>query len=463
MKKVLFFTAKVISHIHPIMPFLRALAEENEVYCAGILDYQGLIEETGATYVAYPDDFFIKEVCKRKTGVIEKCDDDIQTRISRMKEAKEITPEFNEDLHQLIYTSIKKQAAKLYGFNRDRYRAVKDIIERMNPDVIFRDSLDFYAGSIAKAKNIKCVSYLTNNMYSFEYLNSSKKYLYSHFFRITEFASLLSNDFYDSLEQKVTEIFMETAEELEMPSLPPFYSHNLNDDFNLIYSLPSLHPPGGKYEKEGKKYLFIPPIKASFELDRGEITCLKLREFIEVNKQEQIVYLATGSFWVRESFFYTFWVSFLLKKGFKVIVSWNPDSLKFKVGGLRESSIEDFENFAPEEVFVGQNLPQKYILNNADIFLTSGGWNSVLESIYYSTPMLLSPFTPEQNMTGLFMEELGVGVTLFKQREKPYSAEDSFSYFLSKIPEIKEKMSEIRSKYCEANVLKSIAGIVLAD
>lgn len=461
MKRILFFTTQMISHIKPIILFLKILNKNSDVYCVGISSFQDLIEETGVTFVPYPGSFFSRESCKSKEKVLAECESRMQVRLSKIQEATEIDEDLIEIFHDLVHDAIKKQSLDCYGFNDACYDVVKEIIEGINPNLILRDSQNVYAGAIAKDKKIKCVSYLTNNMYSFEYLNSAKRYLYSHFFRITDVLSLLSDQYYESLERKITEIFAELAEELQMPQIAPFPSYNLDDDINLIYSLPCLHPPKGKYEKEGKKYLFLPPAKNSFRLNGDEVICSKLQEFMATN--EKIVYIATGSFWSRESSFYEFWINFFLSKGYKIIVSWNPDAWKLTAEGSKKSEIKDFESFPADKVFVDQELPQKYILDHADIFLTAGGWNSVLEAIYYNTPMLFSPFTPEQNMTGLLMEDLGLGVTLFKQRERAYNADELFAYFLNKISGIKDKMEEIKNSYCEEAALVPIAEILLQD
>ena len=41
-------------------------------------------------------------------------------------------------------------------------------------------------------------------------------------------------------------------------------------------------------------------------------------------------------------------------------------------------------------------IPQKFILSKTDVFITSGGHNSILEAIYYKVPMLITPISSEQ-------------------------------------------------------------------
>ena len=65
-------------------------------------------------------------------------------------------------------------------------------------------------------------------------------------------------------------------------------------------------------------------------------------------------------------------------------------------------------------VLILDSAPQKYILSNSDLFITSGGQNSILESIYFKVPMLVTPLTSEQRLNGYIIERNNFGLTTSK-------------------------------------------------
>jgi len=59
-------------------------------------------------------------------------------------------------------------------------------------------------------------------------------------------------------------------------------------------------------------------------------------------------------------------------------------------------------------------VPQLDILQRATAFVSHGGMNSTMESLYYSVPMVVIPQMPEQAMTARRVDELGLGLMLDK-------------------------------------------------
>ena len=68
----------------------------------------------------------------------------------------------------------------------------------------------------------------------------------------------------------------------------------------------------------------------------------------------------------------------------------------------------------PENVRVEPYVDQLDVLSRADVFLTHCGMNSVSESLYMATPMVLYPQTGEQYAVAKRTAELGAGILLVK-------------------------------------------------
>jgi MGT family glycosyltransferase len=63
----------------------------------------------------------------------------------------------------------------------------------------------------------------------------------------------------------------------------------------------------------------------------------------------------------------------------------------------------------PQNFDVRRSFPQLDVLNSASLFVTHGGMNSVMESLYHGVPMVVIPQMSEQRANGMRVDELGFG------------------------------------------------------
>ncbi|QFZ18782.1 glycosyltransferase [Saccharothrix syringae] len=66
----------------------------------------------------------------------------------------------------------------------------------------------------------------------------------------------------------------------------------------------------------------------------------------------------------------------------------------------------------PDDVLTAPYLPQREVLERADVFITHGGYNSVAESIRAETPMLVVPLAVDQPIQAYFVGRAGFGTAL---------------------------------------------------
>jgi hypothetical protein len=66
----------------------------------------------------------------------------------------------------------------------------------------------------------------------------------------------------------------------------------------------------------------------------------------------------------------------------------------------------------PDDVITAPYLPQREVLERADVFVTHGGYNSVAESIRAATPMLVIPLAVDQPVQAYFVGSAGFGTAL---------------------------------------------------
>lgn len=63
----------------------------------------------------------------------------------------------------------------------------------------------------------------------------------------------------------------------------------------------------------------------------------------------------------------------------------------------------------PDNIEVRRHVPQLDVLHHAALFVTHGGMNSTIESLYFGVPMVVIPQMNEQKANGMRVEELGLG------------------------------------------------------
>ncbi len=69
----------------------------------------------------------------------------------------------------------------------------------------------------------------------------------------------------------------------------------------------------------------------------------------------------------------------------------------------------------PDNFLVSPYVPQLEILPRTQVFVTHGGMNSTMESLYYGVPMVAIPQMFEQEMTARRIAEMGLGIALEKE------------------------------------------------
>ncbi|WP_328868584.1 macrolide family glycosyltransferase [Streptomyces sp. NBC_00304] len=92
------------------------------------------------------------------------------------------------------------------------------------------------------------------------------------------------------------------------------------------------------------------------------------------------------------------WVDAFADSEWQVIVS---------AGALADS--EDLPT-VPDNVQLHRWVPQLAVLEHADAFVSHAGMNSVMEAMYFGTPVVAVPHMPEQRLVADRLQELGLGV-----------------------------------------------------
>ena len=161
-----------------------------------------------------------------------------------------------------------------------------------------------------------------------------------------------------------------------------------NDDstHTIVYTSPEFQPCS---ETFSDKYAFVGP---------------SIRPAIEKveKKREKLIYISMGTVNNDMMPFYHVCLSAFADTDYQVIMS---------VGSL--VSLEDFGEY-PENISIFSHVDQIAVLQQADVFVSHCGMNSVSESLYFGVPLVMLPQTDEQGGVSERVNQLGAGIKLDK-------------------------------------------------
>jgi MGT family glycosyltransferase len=178
----------------------------------------------------------------------------------------------------------------------------------------------------------------------------------------------------------------------EQYELPPF---DLQDIFghaeplNIVF-LPRAFQPAG--ETFDERFVFVGPSirprheKSTFPLEKLE--------------GGPVLYISMGTVFNNQLEFFKGCVEVFGGTEQKVVLSYGKRIQPAELGPL------------PANFIAAAYTPQLEVLAHTDVFVTHGGMNSTMESLYYGVPMVVLPQMVEQQMTARRVSELGLGVML---------------------------------------------------
>lgn len=157
---------------------------------------------------------------------------------------------------------------------------------------------------------------------------------------------------------------------------------------NLVYTLEEYQPYAEEFPKEQYRFL-------------GASVYERKEEKFELVKQGRpVVYISLGTIVKGAKSFFKKCINAFKGEDVTVIMSVGKN---FKIHCLGE---------IPENFFVYQTVPQLSVLEQADVFVSHGGMNSVSEALMQGVPMVVIPFMADQPTNARRITELGLGVRM---------------------------------------------------
>lgn len=239
------------------------------------------------------------------------------------------------------------------------------------PDVIYTDSVCFWGKLTAQKYDIPMVvstSTFAFNQLSSKYLKSSPTEMADRIFGLPKLNAEL---------KKMAAYGYRTKSALSL-----VMSDNRTD--SIVYTSEHFQPYGHLFSKH---YAFVGPSVFSTAQPNKV-------------KERPLVYISMGTVINERPTFYQTCMQALGDGDWDVVISCGKNT--------DPKTLEP----VPQNVKIYPYVDQLDVLSKADVFITHCGMNSVSESLYMATPMVLYPQTSEQGAVARRAAEIGAGVLL---------------------------------------------------
>ena len=246
-------------------------------------------------------------------------------------------------------------------------------MERLKPDCIVADSMSVWGKAVALKMGIPFVSSTTTfafNQHSAKILKQSIGELFGMIFSMGK----INKDI-----KRLQDAGFPVKSVLDL-------IQNDENTETVVYTSPQFQPCS---ETFNEKYAFVGP-------------SVRPAENVITKEREKLIYISLGTVMNDNVKFFKNCIKAMKDTDYQVIMSVGNLIDKKELGEI------------PENISVQEHVDQIAVLQQADVFLSHCGMNSVNESLYYEVPLVTYPQTSEQGGVATRVEMLGAGERLLK-------------------------------------------------
>ena len=284
---------------------------------------------------------------------------------------------------------------------------VCDELIRFQPDVIVSDSVCFWGKLFAQKLEIPYVCSTTTFAFNQDTARLMKP-------KAGEMlCSLLG---FPRIGRKIKELKQRGYQVNQVTDL----LQNDNDTRTIVYTSRDFQPMADTFSEN---YAFVGP------------SLPENSAFVKQTNARPLVYVSLGTVMHDRKKFCRNCVDALKKLDVDAIVSVGTQENLAAMGGL------------PSNIRAEIRVDQLAVLQQADVFLTHCGMNSVSEAIWYGVPMVLNPQQSEEATVANRAAELGLGVLL--EDERPAAIQKAIMQILNE-PAYSAKTNDLRQTFIQA-------------
>ncbi len=388
--KIVIFTHSQYSHFATSMQIVKRI-KEHSVYFFYDAKFEIYIpqEKCNITFIKYSseiDKFFVD--IKKEYQTIDdglKAERDIDSIEGMIREAS-------------FSYEFMLRCSKVY------FNSLIDIIKRIKPDCIFRDSCCLFGRYIGDYFKIPIVGFTTSSTIVEDEQTYSKRSFLEMVFNYN--LNLFDDTWVNKIYVGIKDEFQKLSDKYEIRQFPINYLFDPDEKINFCFGLPFTV----NYKKN---YLYLKPFL--FE----NIVQLPLIQ------DRNCIYVSAGSTISFPLIIYNFLLNIAAKSQMLYYVT-------FIYSG---SNYIKLHHLLPTNVKMERRHNQLQVLKESNLFISHGGYNSLLESIFYEVPLLILPMCSDQFFDAEYAQRNGIALYL------DYNTIDSSQ-------DLRHKMDEIITNKC---------------
>jgi MGT family glycosyltransferase len=362
MGRVAIFSLPFYSHVKPTLPLVEELISRGEevIYYSDDA-FRSLMADYDVTFRSYGD----------MQGLFT--DNDPGIYLNNPKRM----------LDYLVPGVISKSKAVL--------NAILPQVMADSPDYILRDCDAFWGRMLGELLDIPITCYTLTFAMNKELLKRDPEFLIRQVFKIREpeQAGAVSVSELDKYAESI-------AERHHVRGFGLIDAFSGNEQVNLVYTSKAFQPHAEAFDG---RFVFIGPQFPGISPEHLHALQTTPRKQDSERKQP-LIYISFGSIYTDKLEFYRTCLEAFGDSGARVVMSVGT---KTDVALLGE---------VPSNIQVANFVPQLEILEEADVFISHAGYNSVCESLILDVPMVLLPQGADQFAIASRLEELDAGCYL---------------------------------------------------
>lgn len=349
--KILFFGLPFsLGHTYPTLHLVHKLVSKGvEVLYFSTNDLKEIIESTGAIFVEY-------DIAK------------LQKKLNNYSVKK--------NGMRLLTSDYFNKQEKWIKLNLIALEVMKKSIEKYKPDgIIYDEKGSIAAEMIEEQLSIPMICSITKFAFNDDVFAKYSNVFYSKIIQLDTNQYEQEKDiFFNYINSHMFEMKKEKHE----------YLLSGYGKKNVIYTSKFFQVEGNSF---GTSYMFAQP----------SIRVATTATFLANDK---VIYISLGTVNNDNHYFFQKCIQVLSNTEYKVVISVRSQTEVNKFGEL------------PNNIRIYNTVDQIGVLQNAILFITHGGMNSVTEAIMNRVPMIIFPQEGDQFITAKRLEELGAGIVL---------------------------------------------------
>jgi MGT family glycosyltransferase len=160
-------------------------------------------------------------------------------------------------------------------------------------------------------------------------------------------------------------------------------------DLNIVFLTRYFQPYESHFDSS---YVYVGPTIAKERREEPMV--------ISKQPEQKLIYIAVGTLYKANLEFFKICMAAFADPKYSVIMSIGKAVDPASLGEI------------PGNFSAAQYVPQLQVLQEADLFITHGGMNSINEAVVYGVPMIVVPNTIEQSINAVRIEDLQCGLYL---------------------------------------------------